>query len=414
MSNYYVRRTSKYDDELAHSLGGWLKRRAQGAHKYIAKIPIGGKMRYFYTQAELAAYKAGKTVGKGVAAVKSDVSTGVSKATYAVRRTAGNANTLLTSTGQRVRALPGNAKAAAGRAGKLVTGAGKKVRSTATGLANEVANRTGLTARSQRDNAANPLERYHAQKRYDRTPLGTAEGAIRGAGRRAGELAGRARSAASSAANTVGGAVNRAANAVADATGYSARKKSNSAPSRSMRNRAQAQYNNSPMGRVENAVKSAPGRAKSAASAAGKAISGAAGRAGKTVRRATGNAVDSVAKATGYTARQRANSARSYADRRRQIAQNTQRVSDIQSEVRANRKADQARAAYNRTPTGRAESAARSAGRAIGSVPGRVSGAARSAGRAIGSVPGRVSSAAASATNTVRNRFRKKKKGTYT
>lgn len=399
MSNYYVRRTNKYDDELAHSLGGWLKRRAQGAHKYIAKIPIGGKMRYFYTQAELAAYKAGKTVGKAATNVKNRLTVTGAQGRYTVKR------------------IGADAKAAAGRAGKLVTGAGKKVRSTATGLANEVANRTGLTARSQRDNAANPLERYHAQKRYDRTPLGAAEGAIIGAGRRAGELAGRARSAASSAANTVGGAANRAANAVADATGYSARKKSNSAPSRSMRNRAQAQYNNSPMGRVENAVKSAPGRAKSAASAAGKAISGAAGRAGragKTVRRAAGNAADSVAKATGYTARQRANSARSYADRRRQIAQNTQRVSDIQSEVRANRKADQARAAYNRTPMGRAESAARSAGRAIGSVPGRVSGAARSAGRAIGSVPGRVSSAAASATNTVRNRFRKKKKGTYT
>ena len=394
MSNYYVRRTNKYDDELAHSLGGWLKRRAQGAHKYIAKIPIGGKMRYFYTQAELAAYKAGKTVGKDAARVAGKA-TGVSKAAYSVvrkgaGRVAGGARSLVTSTGQRVRALPGNVRDTAGKAGTLITGAGRRVRSTASGFANEFANRTGLTARSQRDNAANPLERY------DRTPLGAAEGAIRGAGRRAGELAGRARSAASSAANTVGGAANRAANAVADATGYSARKKSNSAPSRSMRNRAQAQYNNSPMGRVENAVKSAPGRAKSAASAAGKAISGAAGRAGKTVRRVAGNAADSVAKASGYTARQRANSARSYADRRRQIAQNTQRVSDIQSEVRANRKADQARAAYNRTPMGRAESAARTAGRAIGSAPGRVS------------------SAATSAANTVRNRFKKKKKGTYT
>lgn len=380
MSNYYVRRTNKYDDELAHSLGGWLKRRAQGAHKYIAKIPIGGKMRYFYTQAELAAYKAGKTVGKAATNVKNRLTVTGAQGRYTVKR------------------IGADAKAAAGRAGKLVTGAGKKVRSTATGLANEVANRTGLTARSQRDNAANPLERYHAQKRYDRTPLGTAEVAIRGAGRRAGELAGRARNAAedaagrakgaagdavgsvrktarkagtavanatgyserqrakrlesyadqsmkrfrdtfgsssslrdyhrrqvnaenalnaasqarksynktamgraegaarragsavsdtaervSGAAKTVRNAVagtarkvgsaatktaKRAGTAVANATGYSARKKSNSAPSRSMRNRAQAQYNSSPMGRVENAVKSAPGRMASTASGA--------------------------------------------------------------------------------------------------------------------------------------------------
>ena len=300
MSNYYVRRTNKYDDELAHSLGGWLKRRAQGAHKYIAKIPIGGKMRYFYTQAELAAYKAGKTVGKAATNVKNRLTVTGAQGRYTVKR------------------IGADAKAAAGRAGKLVTGAGKKVRSTATGLANEVANRTGLTARSQRDNAANPLERYHAQKRYDRTPLGTAEGAIRGAGRRAGELAGRAenaiksapgkvRGAASSAGRAVSKTAKRAGTAVANATGYSERQRAkrlrananrrvrtanatgrirddyNAMVARTAAYNAEQSYGKTALGRAERAAKSvkstvtsAPGRVAGAASGAARSVSRAA------------------------------------------------------------------------------------------------------------------------------------------
>lgn len=38
----------------------------RAGHKYIARIPFGDKFRYFYDQAELAAYNAGKTAGKAI------------------------------------------------------------------------------------------------------------------------------------------------------------------------------------------------------------------------------------------------------------------------------------------------------------------------------------------------------------
>lgn len=43
-------------DEIYHSL--WGKGAQRDNHKYIARIDLGGKFRYFYDQAEIAAYKA--------------------------------------------------------------------------------------------------------------------------------------------------------------------------------------------------------------------------------------------------------------------------------------------------------------------------------------------------------------------
>jgi hypothetical protein len=57
--NYYVHRT---DEALEHAL------RVTGAerpnHKYVSRINVGGRFRYFYTPEELAAFRAGKKIGR--------------------------------------------------------------------------------------------------------------------------------------------------------------------------------------------------------------------------------------------------------------------------------------------------------------------------------------------------------------
>lgn len=70
MSNYYVHRSGE-DEYLEHSI---FQKGVRGSHKYIARMPIGGKMRYFYDPRELAVFKAGgraaKAVGGAVANVR--------------------------------------------------------------------------------------------------------------------------------------------------------------------------------------------------------------------------------------------------------------------------------------------------------------------------------------------------------
>lgn len=58
MKTYHVRRVGD-DEYLQH----W---NLKGAHKYIAKIDLGGKFRYFYNQAEIEAYKAAKAAGGAI------------------------------------------------------------------------------------------------------------------------------------------------------------------------------------------------------------------------------------------------------------------------------------------------------------------------------------------------------------
>lgn len=88
MSEYYAVIRSGEDDHLEHLFGFGSKKGSQKKnHKYIARVQVGKGWRYFYDTAELAAYKAGKTVsGAANAAGKA-----VSGAAKAVGRAADNA-----------------------------------------------------------------------------------------------------------------------------------------------------------------------------------------------------------------------------------------------------------------------------------------------------------------------------------
>lgn len=342
MSNYYVHRNHDYDDELAHAFGFRKIGSQKPGHKYYAREGSPGHYLYFYSPAEYAAYKAGRTIKKGAAKVAGKA-TGVGKAAYSVVRTgagrvAGGARSLTTSAGKTIRALPGNARAVAGRAGSLATSAGKTIRAlprnarnvagrakegvldaggnavralrggakavgrTARRGANAVNNASGNADRER----ANRLQAYAERQRIramNKEPASaertkafdqyySAAKAARGAKKSYdNSLMGRAENAA----KKVGGAANRAANAIADVTGYSARKKAKSAPSRSMQNRAEKQYSKTPMGRIENTAKSArnavsgaAGKAKGAARKAKSAVASVPGRVSGAAKSAAG------------------------------------------------------------------------------------------------------------------------------
>lgn len=408
MSNYYVHRNRGYDDELAHSLGGWIKRRAQGAHKYIAKIPVGGKMRYFYTQAELAAYKAGKTVSKGATAVRNGVTSGVSKASYAVRRAAGKAGTAVANA---------TGYSAKQRADRLQAFANRQTVRAKNGKPGSMERVNAYGLKYTAEGAARK-----ARKAYEISPLGKLEktvkgipGKARGARYKVTDAAGKVRTVVGRAPGSIAKAVRRGTNAVADATGYSERQRMNRLDANWERRKitasangaayragkaadaARESYSKTPLGRIEGAAK----RAGSAVSgAAGKAKSAASAAAG-TVRKTARKAGSAVANATGYSEKQRAKRLESYANR------SMKRYSDsfkpgtgirdfhrrqVNAENALNA-ASQARKSYNKTAMGRAEGAARRAGSAVSDAAGRVSGAA------------------SNAVNTVRD-WRKKKKRT--
>ena len=56
---YYIHRT---DEALEHALRVTGAERAN--HKYVSRINVGGRFRYFYTPEELAAFRAGKKIGR--------------------------------------------------------------------------------------------------------------------------------------------------------------------------------------------------------------------------------------------------------------------------------------------------------------------------------------------------------------
>lgn len=60
--NYYVHRSGEV---LVHALRERGAERAN--HKYVARVNVGGRFRYFYTPQELAAYRSGKKVGRAKA-----------------------------------------------------------------------------------------------------------------------------------------------------------------------------------------------------------------------------------------------------------------------------------------------------------------------------------------------------------
>ena len=348
MSNYYVHRNRGYDDELAHSLGGWIKRRAQGAHKYIAKIPVGGKMRYFYTQAELAAYKAGKTISKGATAVRNGVTSGVSKGSYAVRRAAGKAGTAVANA---------TGYSAKQRADRLQAFANRQTVRAKNGKPGSMERVNAYGLKYTAEGAARK-----ARKAYEISPLGKLEKTVKGipgkardARLKVTDAAGKVRNVVGKAPGSIAKAARRGANAVADATGYSERQRMNRLDANYRRRKITGSANGAALkaGKAADAAresysKTALGRIEGAAKRAGSAVSGAAGKAKSAATSAAG------------TVRKTA------------------------------RKAGTAVASV----PGRASGAAKSARSAVASVPGRVSGAARSAA-------GRVSSAARGAANRV-------------
>ena len=72
MSEYYAVIRDGQDDHLEHLFGFGSRKGSQKAnHKYIARVQVGNGWKYFYTTAELAAYKAGGAAKKvGNAALK--------------------------------------------------------------------------------------------------------------------------------------------------------------------------------------------------------------------------------------------------------------------------------------------------------------------------------------------------------
>lgn len=64
MSEYYAVTREGDNDHLEHLFGFGSRKGSQKAnHKYVARVQVGNGWKYFYSTAELAAYKAGKTVG---------------------------------------------------------------------------------------------------------------------------------------------------------------------------------------------------------------------------------------------------------------------------------------------------------------------------------------------------------------
>lgn len=64
MSDYYAVVREGQDDHLEHLFGFGKKKGSQKKnHKYVARVQVGSGWRYFYSNAEYAAYQAGKTAG---------------------------------------------------------------------------------------------------------------------------------------------------------------------------------------------------------------------------------------------------------------------------------------------------------------------------------------------------------------
>ena len=356
MSNYYVHRNHDYDDELAHSLGGWIKRRAQGAHKYIAKIPVGGKMRYFYTQAELAAYKAGKTVSKGATAVRNGVTSGVSKASYAVRRAAGKAGTAVANA---------TGYSAKQRADRLQAFANRQTVRAKNGKPGSMDRVNAYGLKYTAEGAARK-----ARKAYEISPLGKLEKTVKGipgkardARLKVTDAAGKVRNVAARTArrgaNAVSGAAGKAREGVLDAGGKTVK---------ALRGGADAVGKTAK--RAGSAVSGAAGKAKSAASSA-------AGTVRKTARKA-GTA---VANATGYSERQRAKRLSANAERRRHSATGGGASASWYNAYQASKKASQS---YAKTPLGRIENAPRNAANAASSAARKAGKVASSAAKKVG------------------------------
>ena len=249
MSNYYVRRS--YDDEyLEHGIfqKGYAARNGRMT-KYIARINIGGKMRYFYDPRELDAYK---RAASGVSGAVSNVRRSVGNAAKAV----GNATGI--SQLRKLRSL-GRERSAARSAAKAGVQGGNVSQATRSRLRN-----------------AN-MQYNNMQKAFNKSLLGRAASTASAARSFIGKQATKARKAGVGFAGSVGSGAYNAANAVrrkglgkavADASGYTARKaykqassaankgigKGNATVSKSLlrsKERSKNAYNKTLLGRAE-------------------------------------------------------------------------------------------------------------------------------------------------------------------
>ena len=180
-----------YGHELYHAATGQERKN----HQYIARIPFGDKFRYFYNQAELAAYKAGKAVGGAANAAGKAIS-----------------NT-------------------ANAAGKAVTGAAKKVGYEGEKLRSQINAAKGRKIyenqlKSKNDYMRNPNEKKQQSARAGKTsnPLGYASAV---AGRTARDIGDNISKTANAAGRSIDRAVNEVKNFGARNLGTTKGKNSN-------------------------------------------------------------------------------------------------------------------------------------------------------------------------------------------
>lgn len=370
MSNYYVHRNHDYDDELAHAFGFRKIGSQKPGHKYYAREGSPGHYLYFYSPAEYAAYKAGRTIKKGATAVRNGVTSGVSKASYAVRRAAGKAGTAVANA---------TGYSAKQRADRLQAFANRQTVRAKNGKPGSMERVNAYGLKYTAEGAARK-----ARKAYEISPLGKLEKTVKGIPGKARDARLKVTDAAGKVKNVVGkapGSIAKAARSGADAVGKTAK-------------RAADAYWKTPAGRVDRAA----GRAISgAASAAGKAVSGAAGKAKSaatsaagTVRKTARKAGTAVANATGYSEKQRAKRLSANAERRRHSATGGGASASWYNAYQASKKASQS---YAKTPLGRIENAPRNAANAASSAARKAGKVASSAAKKVGRAADRLDTA---------------------
>lgn len=165
MSNYYVRRNNDY---LEHSV---LSNVRSGAHKYIAKLNVGGKVRYIYNAAQLAAARAGGAISN-------------------VRRKAENAIGI-------------TARNEAERLRKRNYRLGSYIEKKRGGNSNNYNPNDKSAQAINREIARTGIRTLKAYDRYNKTPLGRAENLANRARTTVGEAASKAARAGKSFAGSV-------------------------------------------------------------------------------------------------------------------------------------------------------------------------------------------------------------------
>jgi hypothetical protein len=347
MSGYYVRRQGDDSDYLEHGIFGAI---GEKAHKYLAKLPTpGGGFRYIYSQAELAAARAGNAISsvrrKAADAIGLTARSRMKTAERVLARSQRNSHgqpgrysgvNTFSRNARKAReryskTLLGRAENAANAARNAIGKAVGNARKTGEGVigsikkeayrvggnvSNAVSKATGLSARnrvSRLRESGNQRAADQAQQRYNKTLLGRAENAFNSARKAVGGAAGKARNAVGQARTKGAAAINAAVGAGRGAATQ-----------------------------VRNAVGNAAGKARNAGATAINTVS-------KTARKAAAKAGN----ASGLNARKAYQNA--YDDYQRAVESGNASVAANQW-----RRAQKRYNAYSQTPMGRAENAVKS------------------------------------------------------